>query len=477
MKESEHQQTIRRQAARLGFDVTERTIHQILEAAEPLESAASEVGGLDDERRTGVVEPSGGHDELLARYDTPRQRQSEGVLADTTVAVKDNIAVDGLLMTSGSAALGVDPGVDAVVVDRLLDAGVRLVGKANQDAFAIGPSGEFSDYGTVTNPVDASLVPGGSSSGSGAAVAAGTVDVALGSDTGGSVRIPAACCGVVGAKPTHGLVPRHGFLGFAPSLDTIGALARTVDDAAATLTTISGPDPRDPTTDRGAAAEPETAFEAEGTETVGLPTAFFERAEDAVAETVREAVAASPLTAIEVDLPLGAIEQAYFLVGATEFVWYLDQCGTVRGEGFDYSGAIHDLVARIREADLSEHIAKRILPAAFLDEETGGEAYLAGRDEAIRFGDRLTDAFEDVDALVLPTIRTRPPGFDEMNTMDEMLDLLGNTAPFNLAGTPAASVPVGTLDGAPVSAQAVAPRYHDFRALSVAASLVEESSL
>ena len=385
------------------------------------------------------------------------------------MAVKDNVAVDGLAMTCGSAELRFDPGTDAVLVERLLDEGAAIVGKTNQDAFAFGPSGEFSDFDAVTNPVDADRVPGGSSSGSGAAVAAGTVDIALGSDTGGSVRIPAACCGVVGAKPTHGLVPRHGFVGFAPSLDTVGPLARSVEDATAALAAMAGPDRRDPTASERRLAPVDDDVAGNGTLTVGLPAPFFDRSDDAVADAVRAAVdGAANVRTAPITLEMGAVEQAYFLVGATEFVWYLDQSGTVRGQGTDYTGAIHNALAAVTDSDLGSHVARRLLPAALLDERTDGRAYLAARREALRFVDRVEEAFRSVDALVMPTIRTLPPRHDRMDTTADMLTLLGNTAPFNLARTPAVSVPVDTVDGLPVSAQVVTPRFEDLRALAVA---------
>jgi Asp-tRNA(Asn)/Glu-tRNA(Gln) amidotransferase A subunit family amidase len=383
-------------------------------------------------------------------------------------------------MTCGSKAFGTVPSFDATVVDRLLDAGGEIVGKANMDAFAFGPSGEFSDYGRVDNPVAPGHVAGGSSSGSGAAVAAGTVDLALGTDTGGSVRIPAACMGLVGAKPTYGLVPSDGLVHFAPSLDTTGPLTREVETAATALGIIADQQKLEATPSQGAASLT-AAVDApprDETLTIGLLEPFFDRSRGQVASRVREAAQQLPEDAFStksVSVSMGWIERAYLLTGGTEFAWYLRQSGVIRGDTAPPREELRAAIASAKTAGLGTHVAERVLPAALSDAQTDGRAYAAARREAARFRRELEATFEDVDVLVTPTIRTLPPERGRIETTDEMMWLLGNTSPTNMTGHPAVTVPVGTAEGRPISAQVIAPRFRDARALHVAGAFERQA--
>lgn len=467
-------------AAELRFDASGETIERSIESARDLERTATGLfdteSPVDDLGRTGDDD----YGAFLTVYDEPRRGAHDGPLAGLTFGVKDNIAVENLGMTGGSKHFSIVPSRDATAVDRLLENGASIVGKTNMDAFGFGPSGEFSDFGAVTNPIDADRVPGGSSSGSGAAVAAGLVDFALGSDTGGSVRIPAACCGVVGAKPSRGLVPNDGFVNFAQSLDTIGPLAHDVETAAGVLEAMRGHTPRDPTTSRYEQPSLLDSLDSPGELTFGLPEPFFEHSASVVSEAVEAlADALAELSGIRVrriDLDLGDVQDAYFLLSSAEFVWYYRQSGVVRGLAPNCDEAIRAELADMRERGVdSQHLAWRVLPPARVDEKLVGRGYAAAKKEAMRFQREIDSHFESVDLLLAPTIRDLPPEHGRMDSTTELLNLLGNTAPFNLTGMPAVSVPIEEVDGLPISAQIVAPAFADHRALA-GARLVERVS-
>ncbi len=252
--------------------------------------------------------------------------ESDGPLADTTVAVKDNISTEGVRTTCGSAMLEeYVPPYDATVVSRLTDAGATIVGKTNMDEFGMGSTTETSAFGETDNPAAPGHVPGGSSGGSAAAVAAGEADVALGSDTGGSIRCPAAFCGVVGIKPTYGLVSRYGLVAYGNSLEQIGPFANTVEDAASLLDVIAGPDNHDATT-RAPDLEGESYADAatgdvDGLQ-IGVPTELLEGADEGVVETFWESIAeleAQGAAYHEVSLP--SVEhavEAYYVIAMSE---------------------------------------------------------------------------------------------------------------------------------------------------------------
>lgn len=456
-------------AARLGFDLDAAAIEECAAAADDLAAAAATVETDSGDSGTAFEQCrlDSDYGALLWGYDQPRRADTDGSLEDVTVAVKDNVAARGIPLTCGSESFSHVPSFDATVVENLLAAGATVAGKANMDAFAFGPSGEFSGIETVVNPHDPDRVPGGSSSGSGAAVAAGEVDVTLGTDTGGSVRIPAACCGVVGHKPSFGRVSRNGVVPFAPSLDTVGPLAPAVETAREVFRAIAGHDPADATT---VPALPDV----DGTvESIGIPEAFLAECSDPIRtaiEALRRALAADGLDVVDVpvtDLPIGAVEEAYLLIGATEFSWYIRQHGTVRGTGATYERDWSRALASFFDSDgVSDHVAKRVLPSASLDADRNGAPYVAARREANQFASRVDGVLGDVDALLVPTIRTLPPTLGEVEATERLFDLLGNTAPFNLSGHPATSVPIDAADGLPISVQVVTSRFADERALA-----------
>ena len=413
---------------------------------------------------------------------------AEGPLADATVAVKDNISTAGVRTTCGSEMLAdYVPPYSATVVDRLLDAGATIVGKANMDEFGMGTTTETSAFGPTRNPADPERVPGGSSGGSAAAVAAGEADIALGSDTGGSVRCPAAFCGVVGIKPTYGLVSRYGLIAYANSLEQIGPIAGTVEEAAAALDVIAGPDPndgttRDPTAVDEVDAGTDYAAAADGDVdglTVGVPTELFDGADERVVGTVEAAIAdleAQGAETTEISLP--SVEhavQAYYVIAMSEASSNLARFDGVRyGHRAESDGNWNEAFAETREAFGSE-VKRRILLGTYaLSAGYHDKYYEKAQDARAWVRQDFEDAFEAVDVIASPTMPVLP--FELGESLDDPLRMYladANTTPVNLANLPAISVPAGEAAGLPVGLQFVGPKF-DEKTVIRAASAVED---
>ena len=408
---------------------------------------------------------------------------AEGPLADRTVAVKDNLSTEGVRTTCSSRMLAdYVPPYDATVVERLLEAGATVVGKTNMDEFGMGTTTETSAFGPTLNPVDDDRVPGGSSGGSAAAVASGAADLALGTDTGGSVRCPAAFCGVVGIKPTYGLVSRYGLVAYANSLEQVGPIAPTVEEAAAVLEVIAGPDPRDGTT-REAGADASYADAADGEVdglAVGVPRELVEGVDDGVRtrfESAVSALEAAGATVTEVSLP--SIEHAvaaYYVIAMAEASSNLARYDGVRyGVSGGFDGNWNDAFARAREAGFGEEVTRRVLLGTYALSAGYHDRYYAKAQDARAWVARdFNTALEDVDVLASPTMPTT--AFELGESLDDPLQMYladANTVPVNLANLPAISVPGGT-DGAglPVGVQFIGPAFGE-RAIVRAASAVE----
>jgi len=416
----------------------------------------------------------------------------DGPLAGRTVAVKDNISTDGVRTTCGSAMLeSYVPPYDATVVERLKAAGGTIVGKANMDEFGMGGTTETSAYGPVANPVDPDRVPGGSSGGSAAAVAAGDADLALGSDTGGSVRNPAAFCGVVGIKPTYGLVSRYGLVAYANSLEQIGPIARTVEDAAALLDVISGPDPKDATTrfdldgDGADATHPATdsnyAAAADGDvdgTTVGVVTDLLDGADDRVVDRFEAALADLRAQGAEtVDVSLDSLEhavQAYYVIAMSEASSNLARFDGVRyGVSGGYEGNWNDAFARAREEGFGEEVKRRILLGTYALSAGYHDKYYEKAQDARAWVKRdFDDAFERADVLATPTMPVLPPALgDSLSDPLQLYLMDANTVPVNLANLPAISVPAGEADGLPVGLQLIGPKFGEAAIVRAAAAV------
>jgi len=414
----------------------------------------------------------------------------DGQLSGCDVGLKDNIAVAGVPMTCGSKVFeGYVPSADATVATRLLDAGADIVGKLNLENMAYSGSGELSATGPVFNPRDPEYLAGGSSSGPAAAVVAGEVDVAIGGDQGGSIRTPAAWCGCVGLKPTHGLVPYSGAVGFGHTFDHLGPLAGTVEDCARVLDVIAGEDPLDPR-QHGVETEdyPAAAADAAPSETsVALLEEAFavEGIEAGVRETVRDAIDAvgeAGAAVRSVSVPEHEDGLAIWHGITTEALAALvrdEGVGHFRKGGYDTQFAEAFARARRTRADDFPPTLKLVL---VLGQYLADEYHSHYHAKAQNLRRVLASAYDEAlaeagaDALVFPTsphtaheavrTATRVEVFERAGTM------LANVAPFNVTGHPAVTVPCGTVDGLPVGLTCLGRRFEDGTVLA-AASAVE----
>jgi aspartyl-tRNA(Asn)/glutamyl-tRNA(Gln) amidotransferase subunit A len=410
---------------------------------------------------------------FLAREEIPPTE--DGPLSGRTVAVKDNISTEGVRTTCGSDMLAeYVPPYDATVVERLRGAGATVVGKTNMDEFGMGTTTETSAFGPTENPVAPGRVPGGSSGGSAAAVASGEADLALGTDTGGSIRCPAAFCGVVGIKPTYGLVSRYGLIAYANSLEQIGPIAPTVEDAAELLEVIAGPDDRDGTTrepegPRTEAGNPDYASAADGDVDgldVGVASELVEGADEGVVDVFESAVddlESRGATVNEVSLPsVETAVQAYYVIAMSEASSNLARFDGVRyGVSGGYEGDWNETFARSREAGFGAEVKRRVLLGTYALSAGYHDKYYAKAQDARAWVKRdFEEAFEDVDVVASPTMPVPP--FELGESLDDPLTMYladANTVPVNLANLPAISVPAGETDGLPVGLQLVGPAF------------------
>jgi aspartyl-tRNA(Asn)/glutamyl-tRNA(Gln) amidotransferase subunit A len=424
-------------------------------------------------------------DEALAAADAIDARvaagEDPGPLAGVPVALKDNLCTTGIPTTCSSKILdGWKPPYDATVVERLAAAGAVAIGKTNLDEFAMGSSTENSAFGPTRNPHDPSKVPGGSSGGSAAAVAAGFAPLALGSDTGGSIRQPAALCGVVGMKPTYGRVSRYGLVAFASSLDQIGPFAATVADAALLYDVIAGHDERDSTSipEPLAPVSDGLAHGVDGLR-VGLVNELFQAegiAPDVVAQvqTAADALSAAGAKVEEVSVPAAIYGlSAYYLIAPAEASSNLARYDGVRyGLRVDAptTGEMYDAT---RTAGFGPEVERRIMLGTYALSAGYYDAYY-GKAQKVRtlIIRDFAAAYERFDVLLSPTSPTT--AFALGAKADPLAMYLNDvcTIPSNLSGDPAMSVPFGTGDeGLPVGVQVMARALDEATMFRVAAAL------
>jgi aspartyl-tRNA(Asn)/glutamyl-tRNA(Gln) amidotransferase subunit A len=419
---------------------------------------------------------------LWIAEETP-ELPADAPLGGVPVAVKDLFCVEGVPSSAGSRILeGYRPPYSATAVGNLTRAGAPVLGKTNQDEFAMGSSNENSGFGPVQNPWDRTRVPGGSSGGSAAAVAAGAAPWAIGTDTGGSIRQPASLCGIVGMKPTYGAVSRYGMIAFASSLDQCGPLTRDVTDAALLMRHLVGRDPCDSTSlDFPERIVLPSAERLDGIR-FGLWGLEEEGLDPGVAEVVRKAVGRIEELGGSVDeikLPhAGHGISAYYVIAPAEASANLARYDGVRYGPRGGNGDLTAMYEQTRHDGFGEEVRRRIMLGTYALSSGYYEAYYGQAQKArTRIVEDFRAAFDQVDLVVTPTSPTVAFELGE-RTEDPLAMYLSDyfTVPMPLAGIPAISIPCGLSDDLPVGLQLAGPAFSENRILDAAYALEQAIS-
>jgi len=407
------------------------------------------------------------------------REESLSPLDGIPVSVKDVLCTKGIKTTCGSAILkDYIPPYDATAVKGLMKSGAVLIGKTNMDEFAMGSSTENSAFGPTRNPADPNCVPGGSSGGAAAAVAAGETILSIGSDTGGSIRLPAAFCGVAGIKPTYGRVSRYGLVSYASSLDQVGALGRTVEDCALLLNAICGYDPMDSTSVDVTPPDFHRALKKglAGLR-IGLPTEYFVEGLDPLIQSkIMEAVnllAKQGARIVNVSLPHTRYAiSAYYLIATAEASSNLARYDGVK-YGFRTAEEAPDMVKMVEETrseGFGKEVKRRIMLGTFVLSAGYYDAYYMKAQQArALIKEDFDKAFENADCLLTPVSPCLPFRFGEKITEPLQMYLVDvYTVSVNLAGLPAISVDCNTVEGLPVGMQIIGKAFDEEMVLRVA---------
>ncbi|WP_043934320.1 Asp-tRNA(Asn)/Glu-tRNA(Gln) amidotransferase subunit GatA [Bacillus sp. EB01] len=453
------------------FDHTLEDLRELLQKKELssldlVEESYKRIGEVD-----GKVQAFLTLDEEGARTKAQRQQTANGILSGMPIGIKDNIVTKGLKTTCASKILGnFDPIYNATVMDKLDAAGTITIGKLNMDEFAMGSSNENSAYQKTRNPWDLERVPGGSSGGSAASVAAGEVLFSLGSDTGGSIRQPASFCGVIGMKPTYGRVSRYGLVAFASSLDQIGPITRNVKDNAYLLNAICGIDPMDSTSANMEVPDFTNGLtgDIKGMK-IGIPKEYL-------GEGVQEEVKNSIRAALNVLEEQGAIIEevslphskyalaAYYILSSSEASANLARFDGVRyGHRTEHAEDLLSMYKKTRSEGFGDEVKRRIMLGTFALSSGYYDAYYKKAQKVRTLIKKdFEDVFQKFDLIVGPTTPT--PAFKIGEIIDDPLTMYANdilTIPVNLAGVPAISVPCGFSSGLPLGLQIIGKHFDE----------------
>ena len=447
------------QAALANVESREGDVHAFLEVSSELALQAADA--IDAKRAAGEQLPP---------------------MAGVPCAFKDNMHLVGTRCTCASRMLeNYQSTFTATAVQRMLDAGCIPVGKTNMDEFAFGSSTESSAFGPTCNPRDLGCVPGGSSGGSAAAVAAGMTTVTLGSDTGGSIRQPAAFCGVVGMKPTYGMVSRYGVVAFGSSLDQVGPFGRTVEDVALSMNALAGRDLRDCTSQPWNTDFLTHLHDGVAGKRIGvIPSLTHAEGVSAEVSEAIEAAAANLASAgaelVEVELPNAAAAiSAYYVLAPCEAFSNLARFDGVRyGHQCADPRALADMSSRSRAEGFGPEVKRRIMLGAYLlSSGVYDKYYYPAQQVRALITQDYKNAFQKVDAVLMPSAPFTAFKFGELSNPTQMYMADMFTVPLNIAGNCGVSVPVGLgrETGRPVGAQLIGPAFADDQLLRIAATL------
>ncbi len=480
--------------AMLGAEYTDADIAFLMTAMGPFVAAANAAMQLPDNLpevkypRTPGYQPQGNENALNAwYYKSEVKGAARGPLKGKTVALKDNVLLAGVPMMNGASMLQqYVPEVDATVVTRLLDAGATILGKAHCEYFCLSGSSFTSALGPVQNPVKPGYSAGGSSSGSAALVAAGEVDMAIGGDQGGSIRMPASFCGIVGLKPTHSLVPYSGICSMEVTIDHTGPMTRTVADTALMLEAIAGPDGWD-NRQQAVVTHKYTAALDRGVKgmRIGILTQGFGRPEsdpevDRAVRAAAKALAGLGAEVAEISVPAhGEIGSIFMPMIAEGMVrQFTFGGGLASGAAGFYPRSLLDktLSTSLRANEYPDTVRTMATFGTWVMKKFGGRIYAKGQNLRPFFRAKYAAAFEGVDLLLMPTtpmtaMKLPDPDTSREDCLEQAWRMLGNTSPYDYTGHPAISIPCGiTKAGLPVGLQLVGKHFDEPTVIAAAAA-------
>lgn len=461
---------IKRSVAEIGIELSDNDLQTYTDDIESYIQTLDQLepDTIDSSEADNIRKGKDSYNAFLYRFEMDSE---SGPLTGLRIGIKDNFAVSGVPMTCGSDVFYFEPPYNATVVDRIRKQGGDIIGTTNMDEFAFGTTGDMCAHGEVKNPRATGCIPGGSTSGGGAAVAGGLADVVIGSDTGGSVRIPAALCGVVGLKPTYRSISRFGFMDLAPSHDHVGILANSTTNVEAVFDAVRGPDVRDPSTigthsTQCSPPEPKEKYK------VGLIKELFDESEPGVTDCVMSCLDQLEQEGIETEWVSFDSFETLRIAGSCivllEFAKFVADNGLTFGSGTEYSETLRSVLDKATEDGSFQNRAReQLLKGKPILDHLEQSEYIKAQNTRQEFIRTVNDLFETFDALVSPTVQVTAPEPGEVGMTDTVPRPLANTVPFNMSGHPSLTVPCGTADGKPVGIQIVTPWHHEKEAIQI----------